>query len=96
MQDIFAADRSDDTLERLIFDGHALQRVLAELNDTVGSIEPQSGTPTKLQLRLTLGQLLGVRRDLDQLIGKVGQVVIARQAEPDHCQAGPAHCTNDT
>lgn len=96
MQDIFVADRSDDTLERLILDGHALQSVLIELNRTVGSIDPQSGMPTKLQLRLTLGQLLGVRRDLDQLIGRVGPAAIARHAEPEHCHAGLAHCTNDT
>lgn len=91
MQDMFVADSSDDTLERLIFDGHALQNVLIELNHTVGSIDPQRGIPTRLQLRLTLGQLLGIRRDLDQLIGKVGQAVTAQCAEPDRCRADLIH-----
>lgn len=82
MEDIFLIDRSDDTLERLIFDGHALQNALTEMHHTVGAIDLHSGMLTKLQLRLTLGQLLSVRRDLDQVIGKVGQLAAAQVAEP--------------
>lgn len=95
MIDMLTADRSDDTLERLIFDGHVLESVLTELDQTVGSIEHHSEAPTKLQVRLTLGQLLGARRELDKLIEKVGQVVTAQRADPARSQADLVHCSSD-
>lgn len=95
MEDIFLIDRSDDTLERLIFDGHALQNALTELNHTVSAIDLHSGMLTKLQLRLTLGQLLSARRDLDQVIGKVDQVAAAQVAEPKRCHPDLVHHSGD-
>jgi len=65
----------DDTLDRLILDGVTLQRTVLDLGDAVSAIDSKGERITKLQLYLTLSQLVTVRRQLDDLIDTIGQVV---------------------